>query len=70
MFIPISGSDLSASGDFYLSEVVVGDSNPEVCHSTQLFQSRLTRKSKGQRSKLPDVTVCNSNQCPKNIFYR
>ncbi len=37
MFIPINGSDLSASGDFYLSEVVAGDSNPEVCHSTCSF---------------------------------
>lgn len=35
MFIPISGSDLSASGDFYLSEVVAGDSNPEVCRRYQ-----------------------------------
>ena len=65
MFIPINGSDLSASGDFYLSEVVAGDLNPGVCRPTCLLPVSLDKvKSEGQRLKLPIVTVCNWNQCP------
>jgi len=50
--------------DFILTEVVAGDSNPEVCRPTLPFQSRLTRKSKGQRLKLSIVAAYNYNQCP------